>query len=125
LKPKAFKVLIFTVLFYILYFIFAASSFSQEQFSYDAKNKRDPFIALVTPDGRLLDLEPVAKASVLLLEGIIYDKNGLSCAVVNGGIVKIGDKVGDYQVLKIEEKRVIFIKDGQPIEAKLGKEEQP
>ncbi len=55
----------------------------------------------------------------LLLEGIIYDKNGTSCAIVNSEIVRIGDKVGEFQVLKILENKVIFIKNGEPLEVEL------
>ena len=97
--------------------------FAEEQFVYDSKNKRDPFISLITPDGRLLKLEQEEGAGALLLEGIIYDKYGLSYAIVNGEIMRIGDKVGDYQVLKIEENKVIFIKDGEPLELELKREE--
>ena len=98
--------------------------FAQDEFKYDAKEKRNPFIPLVTPDGRLIsNLEKKEGAVGLSLEGIIYDKGGLSYAIVNGVVVKISDKVGDYQVLKIEEKRVIFIKEGEPLEVELKKEE--
>ncbi len=100
-----------------------ASCLAQEQFIYDAKNKRDPFIPLVTADGRLLKLEQEERVSGLLLEGIIYDKNGLSYAIVNGEVIKVGDKVGDYQVFKIEKNKVIFLKEGQPLEIELKKEE--
>ena len=96
---------------------------SEEEFVYDAKGRRDPFIPLVTPDGRLLKLEQEEGVSGLLLEGIIYDKNGASYAIVNGEVVRIGDEVGDYQVLKIEEKKVVFIKEGQTVELELKKEE--
>jgi len=98
--------------------------FAQGEFKYDAKGKRNPFIPLITPDGRLIsNLEKKEGAAGLSLEGIIYDKGGLSYAIVNGVVVKISDKVGDYQVLKIEEKRVIFIKEGEPLEVELKKEE--
>ena len=94
--------------------------FAQGEFIYNAKNKRNPFIPLVTPEGRLLKLEQEeATAGPLLLEGIIYDKHGLSYAIVNGEVKRIGDKVSDYQVLRIEKNRVIFIKDGQPLEVEL------
>ncbi len=91
---------------------------------YDAKGKRNPFIPLVTPDGRLLKLETQENLNAsLLVEGIIYDKNGLSYAIVNGSVVSIGDTVGDFQVLKIEDNKVIFIKDGLTQEIELKKEE--
>jgi len=93
---------------------------------YDAKGKRNPFIPLVTPEGRLLrlDKEVAASADGLLIEGIIYDKFGRSFAIVNTLVVGIGDMVGDYQVLKIQEDKVIFIKDGVPFEVELNKKEE-
>lgn len=96
--------------------------FAQGDFIYDAKGKHDPFIPLVTPDGRLLKLEQEEGTAGLSLEGIIYDKNGLSYAVVNGEVVRIGDEVGGYQVLKIEENKVIFIKEGRAQEVEFKKE---
>lgn len=93
------------------------------QFSYDAKGKRDPFVPLVTPDGRLLKLDEEAGGDInLSLEGIIYDKNGVSYAVVNGAVLKAGDRIGDYRVLRIEERKVTFIRDGQTQEIELTKE---
>ncbi len=79
---------------------------------------------LVTPDGRLLKLESEEGQQGVSLEGIIYDKNGLSYALVNAEAVRIGDKVGEFQVFKIFEDRVIFLKDGQPIEVWLKEGEE-
>jgi len=93
---------------------------------YETGNKRDPFIPLITPDGRFVPLERTAEeeaASVLKVDGIIYDKYGLSYAIVDGSVVKVGDLISDYQVLTIEEKRVIFIREGQLKEVPLKKEE--
>lgn len=98
--------------------------FAQGEFKYDAKGKRNPFIPLVTADGRLMKLEDEEnKKSALLLEGFIYDKQGLSYAIINGLVVGVGDDVGDYRVLKIEEKRVILIKEGKFLEIGLKREE--
>ncbi len=104
-------------------FIFAAFSFAEEQFTYNAKGKRDPFVSLVTPDGRFLNLdkeEDISKG--LSLEGIMYDKHGVSYAVANSKVVKVGDEVSGYQVLRIEKDKVVFIKDGQPTVVELKKE---
>jgi len=101
-----------------------AQEHAQEQFVYDSKGKRNPFIPLVAPDGRLLKFDENEKESGnLALEGIIYDKSGQSYAIVNAQIVRIGDEVGGYQVLKIEKNKVIFVKDGQPKEVELKEEE--
>jgi len=104
--------------------VLCAPLHAQEQSTYNAKGKRDPFIPLVTPDGRLLKLEDEKSASQLLLNGIIYDKHGLSYAIVNGEVVKVSDRIGEYQVLKIEKNKVTFIKGGEITEVEL-KEEEP
>ncbi|MDD5476642.1 MAG: hypothetical protein PHG87_00305 [Candidatus Omnitrophica bacterium] len=114
--------------FSILFFLFLGIltlAFGQGEFVYDAKGKRNPFIPLVTAEGRLLklDKEEAASSGGLSIEGIIYDKLGRSFAIVNAAVVGIGDYVGDYQVLKIFENKVVFIKDSQPLEVGLIKEE--
>lgn len=101
--------------------------FAQNDFVYDAKGKRNPFIPLVTPDGKFikLDTDEEGEKKGLKLEGIIYDKSGISFALINGNSVKTGDFVEDFQVLKIEKNRVILIKEGitSEIEIKKGEAE--
>lgn len=98
-----------------------AQGLDQGESVYEAKGRRNPFIPLVTPEGRLLklDKQEVVSLGGLAIEGIIYDKLGRSFAIVNSTVVGIGDSIGDYQVLKIYENKVIFIKDGQPLEVEL------
>lgn len=108
-----------TIICVICILICVINIFAQGEFVYDAKGKRDPFIPLVTSDGRMLKLEREAGESGLSLEGIIYDKNGVSYAIVNTEVLKIGDTIGDYQVLKIEKNKVIFIREGQVQEVEL------
>ncbi len=110
-------------IFLILIFTFWISSFAQNQFVYDSKGKRNPFIPLVTSDGRLLKLDKEETSGELSIEGIIYDKNGRSYAIVNATVVAIGDFVSGYQVLKIEENKIIFIKEGQATEVEFKKED--
>lgn len=113
-------------LIFSLFFLATLSSvFAQGEFTYNDKGKRNPFIPLVTPQGRLLKLDKQDTASLqgLAIEGIIYDKFGRSFAIVNAEVVGVGDPVGEYQVLKIFENKVVFIKDGQPLEVELNKEE--
>jgi len=101
----------------------AVYSFAEGEFVYDSQGKRDPFIPIITSDGRFQKLEPeeVTVESAVKLEGIIYDKYGISYAIVNGLVVKVGDIVDDYQVLKIEEAKVVFIKEGEILEVELKK----
>ena len=92
-------------------------------FVYDKGARRNPFIPLVTSDGRLLKLDKQEVTGDLSLEGIVYDKQGISYCLVNGQVLKIGDIVGDYQLLKIEEKKAVFLKEGRAVEVELNKEE--
>jgi len=106
---------IITKISLLLVFFAVGAVFAQESFVYDSAGKPDPFNPWVTSEGRLQILKNQEKnsESELSLEGIIYDKYGLSYVVVNSEVVKIGDTVSGYQILKIEEKRVIFIKEGE------------
>lgn len=113
------KILSFT--FLLLAFNFCC--FAQDEFVYDAKGKRNPFIPLVTSDGRLIKLDKEEARGELWIEGIIYDKNGRSYALINGMVVEVGGAVGDYQVLKIEANKVIFIKEGQVTEVEFKRED--
>jgi len=93
---------------------------------YDDQGKRNPFIPLLTQDGRAIQPEKkkeVSAEGALSLEGIIYDKYDLSYAIVNGEVVKIGDEVGGYQILSIEQDRVVFIRGGQTKVITLQKED--
>ncbi len=98
-----------------LLFIFCNFCFAQEDFTYASKGKRNPFIPLVDKEGRLmrLDKEEEKGKTDLLVDGIIYDKQGVSYALVNGRVAGVGDYAGEYRVLRIENDKVIFLKDGQ------------
>jgi hypothetical protein len=110
-------------LFCALCFGICCYSFAQEEFKYDSKGKHNPFIPWITSDGRFQQLEKEETKGDLAVDGIIYDKHGVSYAIVNEEIVKAGDYAGNYQVLKIEENKVIFIKEGQISEIELVMEE--
>ncbi len=123
-KSKTQKILLFLFLLCTFYFVQRTLLYGQNEVKYDSAGRRNPFIPLITPEGVYLKLDNEAEGEQeLLLEGIIYDKQGLSYAVVNGTVVKVGDSIMGYQVLKIEDNKVIFIKEGQQKEMVLKKEE--
>jgi hypothetical protein len=107
----------------------AASKIAHEPSAgYEAKGTRNPFIPLISPEGKLMSVWLKDKSSAsqgsqeLSVEGIIYDKFGLSYAMVNGEVVKVGDSISGYYVLKIENKKIVFIKDNQQKEIILKEE---
>ncbi|MCM8757610.1 MAG: hypothetical protein NC903_00935, partial [Candidatus Omnitrophica bacterium] len=103
--------------FFILCFIIISLFLVKE-----ANCQRDPFISLITPDGRLIFVEEEKKEE-LKLEGILYNPYGGSSVIVNGEILKIGDWIGNYQVYKIELNKVVFLKEGNEVVISLEKEE--
>jgi hypothetical protein len=95
-------------------------SVKEGEFVYDAQEKRDPFIPLVSSDGRILEPRLSRKTKdALYLEGIMYDPAGLSYAVINAEVARVGDPVGDYKVIKIESQKVTLLKDGKEVELKM------
>lgn len=95
-----------------------------DTFVYDAIDKRDPFVALVAEDGRILE-PPLRKANAgnIELEGIMYDPKGVSYTVINTEVYKAGDTIGEYRILRIERRKVVFLKAGKEREVELKKEE--
>ncbi len=79
----------------------------------ETRVSRNPFMPLVTSDGRLISLDKEKTKSDLIVEGTVFDKYGRSYAVVNGLIIEVGDSIDGFRVLKVEEGRVTFMKDGQ------------
>ena len=58
------------------------------------------------------------------LEGLIYDDNGPSLAVLNGAVAGVGDSVRGYRVIKITENKVTLMKDGELKELPLQKKKE-
>jgi len=117
LKNKTYRF----VLIFLGAFCFALA---QEDYIYQPKGKRNPFIPLVDKSGRLMKLEKEEEKggqSELSIDGIIYDKQGVSYALVNGRVVGTGDYVGELRVLKIQDDKVSFLKDDQIKEVSINK----
>ena len=94
--------------------------------AYDAKDKRDPLVALVTPEGVLREPRSAGpkrtmsgSASDLALQGILYDPQGKSSALINGELFQVGDRQEDFEIVKIESSRVVVLKNGTEHELKL------
>ncbi len=107
----------------VLFIIFiCACEVSGEEYIYKYQGKRDPFMALITPTGYLLNLEPTDDKKINL-EGIMYDPNGNSMAIVNGDLVRVGDNVGAAVMIEIEPDKIIVLQDNEKIEIELRREE--
>lgn len=93
------------------------------EFSYDSHDKRDPFLVVektktivATEDGAITQLK---------LEGIVLDPKGRSVAIVNGEMVKEGDRIGDQIVVKrITKQGVEFDSKGKVISIPIAEKDE-
>lgn len=103
----------------------ALSSFGQNVFKYDPKNKRDPFAPLIDKEGNSLpEYRPATTAVTLNLEGIVWSDKGESYAIISGVVLRVGEMIGDYTVKKIERSRVILTRAGEDSIINLRGEEE-
>jgi hypothetical protein len=123
-KRNFLKISAIFILGLCLMFSFWVYSFSQQEFKYDAEKQRNPFIPLVTSDGRLLTLQQAPVVKQLVLQGITFDQTGLSFCVINGEVAMVGDQIEDYRVIKIEKEKVTLSKEGKTLEMELRKEDE-
>lgn len=87
--------------------VFAANK-KDTVFLYKIKNARDPFTPLVTPEGKIINLEPQSEISDINLEGIIYDPEGNSFVVVSGDVFAEGEFIGKFKLEKIKKDKIIL-----------------
>ena len=90
-----------------------------EEFRYDNHGRRDPFVSPAQAGfGTQLG------QSELRLEGVIVDQKGGSYAIVNGEIVREGEKFQGFLLRKIEPNRVMFQKEGENFETILNQDDE-
>lgn len=87
--------------------IFGTAIFSvatANEFRYDSHGKRDPFV--IAPKGGGMAEKGIGSLASVKLEGVIADPKGGSFAVINGEVVRQGEKLGGVVVRKITDRGV-------------------
>ena len=85
-----------------------------ENFKYESHGKRDPFIPLVGIErSATSNLEDITSIGDVKLEGIASRAGGKLVAILNGEIVKEGDRFGEIEIGKITKRTVTVIMDGK------------
>ena len=95
-------------LFLSIFFSFCIFSFSYAQenkYSFKTSDK-DPFVPLISKNGTILISHKVTIGG-LIIKGIIYSKES-PVAIINDLVLREGESVGGYTVVRIEEKKVIL-----------------
>lgn len=82
---------------------------ASEVFVYDSHNRHDPFLPLVSKDGRILIRETEGAKTIndVSLQGILWDPNGASYAVLNGEPIKEGEEFEGLEVVRIAKDYVV------------------
>ena len=86
----------------------AYSRLTYAEYKYYSKGKRDPFIPLVSGKMKIasLGLESVETIDDVKLEGIMFDPQGESIAVLNGEVVKEGERAVNIEIVEIRDMSV-------------------
>jgi len=96
---------------------------SPEDFKYEAKGKRDPFVPLIGPDRMVVaGLEDITSIADANLEGIATGAQGKKIAIINGEMLKEGDKIGSLEVKKITSRMVVLAIGGKEYNLSLPEE---
>ena len=127
---KRFKISILMLLAALAAVIIAAAQApnlfaSEEDFVYNSGGRRDPFVPPMEffkpAEGQGTDVEPKIEVdySVIHIEGIVYDPQEGSRAIINGQILEAGDEILDLKITDIRPDSVEFQADGESKTIKL------
>jgi type II secretory pathway component PulC len=118
-----------TVFYMIIIFLalaVVAPLVSDEIARYEAKGHRDPFVPLVgAGKDRPSDLSEITSVEEIELEGIAIGRHGRRIAIINGKMVKEGDKIGSVLIEKIDKRRVAVSIEGNVYNVTLKEEGGP
>jgi len=109
----------------VLLFTEVALTEEKGPYTYKSKNRRDPFVPLIIDEIRTYtSLETIETVDDLMLEGILWDPDGGSIAILNGAILKRGDKVKNVKILEIAPTKVRLMIYNDEFELNLQEEEK-
>jgi type II secretory pathway component PulC len=91
------------------------ATFSEKApFIYDSQGSRDPFMPLLTKDGRPVTVYgSISSIGDVVIEGILFDPRGESFVVINDIILKQEDSISGVTVKKIEKNSVVLSFKGE------------
>lgn len=103
---KAFVFVLLILFLLPLHFCLALN----KEFMYDNPVKRDPFLSLIGEDVELAEIKELT-INDLVLEGIIFDPEQGSLAVINGEVYRPFEFIGGFEIQEITQTLVRISKD--------------
>ena len=102
---------------------YCENSDGKTPFVYEDHGKRDPMWPLVTAGGSVVNYDTDLAVADFNLEGIMIGGNKEKVALINGRIVKVNEKIGQYVVVEITNNSVALRNGEQTYNLILKKEE--
>lgn len=94
-----------------------------DDFRYDSKGRRDPFVPLIGPDRvAVAGIEDVTSIADVNLEGIAAGARGTKVAIINGEMLREGERIGNLEMKKIRGTSVTLIIGGMEHNLNLSEE---
>jgi len=91
-----------------------AFALEEPVFVYDSQGVRDPFMPLLTKDGKpITAYAKIGSISDIVIEGILYDPQGESVVIINDLILKQGSSINGITVKSIERNSVVLSFKGE------------
>ncbi len=96
----------------------AAGFFSEARAEYHPRGKRDPFVPLMAPNGQRVYPPGTDDGGLsnFVLQGIVYEPQGESYAIINDRIVREQDEIEGMKVLKIGPTFVTILSNGNEVQ---------
>ena len=107
--------------FFCFFTLTIAYAQENKPFIYQDNGKKDPLGPLVSSNGVLISYDTEITSADITLEGVVTDAQGNNLAILNGKIVKRGDKVLSYEVGDISVNDVDLIKGQEHLRIKIKK----
>lgn len=98
-------------LLFLISFLVIFSIAEAEEIRYDNRGRRDPFVPLTGLDA----MRGEGQGDSLSVEGIIYDPQGISYAVIGGEAYKEGEEVEGVKLVRVLPDRVVFLQGSQEV----------
>ena len=92
----------------------------EEAYVYDSRGKRDPFIPLVgVAVTTVSSLDDVMSIEDVKLQGVASNAAGVQVAIINGEMIKEGEKSGRVTLKKIAKEKITILIDEESYEISL------
>jgi len=94
---------------------YGADDEQNSTFTYDAHERRDPFMPIIMSDKGTVSEKVDAGAGfeTIKFQGVAVNPEGEMVAIINGDIYKEGDTVNSIKIIKIDHQSIVVSRDGE------------